>query len=75
VITTQASPPSLYALRLQAGYTTQTALAARLGVSKATYGRIERGVSDPTPLVARKLARLLRMRLAALQAVLGRKET
>jgi DNA-binding XRE family transcriptional regulator len=65
-----ATPPSLYAWRCQAGYRTQGGLAARLGVSRATYGRIERGVSDPTPAVARKLARLLGVRLAQLQEVL-----
>jgi DNA-binding XRE family transcriptional regulator len=69
-LTPTTALPTLYALRTQAGYRNQHAMAVRLGVHGQTYGEIERGKMNPSPRLARKLARVLRVPAALLEAIL-----
>jgi transcriptional regulator with XRE-family HTH domain len=62
---------TLYDLRLCAGYTTQASLAARLGMSRSNYGRIERGMQNPRPARLVRMARLLNIPVQELREVLG----
>ena len=62
--------PTLYELRIHAGYVRQRDIAAQLGVCETTYGYIERGRQNPNPSITRKLARLLRVKEALLWEVL-----
>jgi DNA-binding XRE family transcriptional regulator len=57
-----APHPSLYSLRIAAGYTSQAALAAAIGLTGPQYGRIETGRCETTPRVARRLARVLKVK-------------
>lgn len=63
--------PTLYNLRITAGYRSQKAIAARLHVHVQTYGEIERGKIQPSPLLAQRLARVVRVRHALLAEILG----
>jgi DNA-binding XRE family transcriptional regulator len=56
------APPSLYSLRISAGYASQAALAAAIGLTGPQYGRIETGRCETTPRVARRLARVLKVK-------------
>jgi transcriptional regulator with XRE-family HTH domain len=62
---------TLYAIRLKAGYATQARLAARLGMSRTNYGRIERGRQEPNPHQVLRLALLLHVPVKQLREVFG----
>jgi DNA-binding XRE family transcriptional regulator len=59
---TPALHPTLYSLRIAAGYTSQAALAAALGLTGPHYGRIETGRVGTTPKIAQQLARVLKVK-------------
>jgi transcriptional regulator with XRE-family HTH domain len=66
---------TLHTLRLRAGYRSQAALAAQLGLSVGSHARIETGRAETTPQVAKRLAGLLGVPRAVVWALLwGEKE-
>jgi DNA-binding XRE family transcriptional regulator len=50
---------------------TQQDLAARAGISRTAFARIEAGTADPRPSTTRKLARSLGVTVEDLMAPLG----
>jgi transcriptional regulator with XRE-family HTH domain len=62
--------PTLYTLRLRAGFRTQRALAAHLRVHTETYGLWERGQHNPSPARFVRLAKALGVSQAVLWEVL-----
>jgi transcriptional regulator with XRE-family HTH domain len=73
-MTPEPVSPTLYTLRLHAGYRSQAALAAKLGLSVGSYARIETGRVGTTPQIAARLARALGVTPGVVWAILWGEE-
>lgn len=63
--------PTLYELRIHAGYPSQAAFAQHAGISEKTYAAIEQGKTRwPSPTTRKRLAYVLRISSTLLTHVL-----